>query len=254
MTKELLTKSEEAALIEAAQKEDGTPQAQRAINKLVEHNTGLVHKIVGKFPMKNATCSYDDLYQEGLLGLIHGIRKFDVTRGYRLSTYAYNWISAYVRKFYYNHYRAIRLPVHVSLQNNEVNQTIERLTRELGRVPSVEEVCDIHDKADQIICNSLYTLSLNALQNEDSEVIDNVKDPNQHSVDTELDVYFLLESLKSTVSERDYNILIQRFGLNGETEHTLQELAEINKITRARIHQVENNMIKKLRQLANQTN
>ena len=249
MSKELLDKAVELELVRDVQAEPGA-RSDRALNTLIKANTGLVHKIVAKFPMKNATCSYDDLYQEGLLGLIHGIRKFDVSRGYRLSTYVYNWINAYVRKYYYNHYRSIRLPVHVTLQTTAVNQCIENLTRELGRVPTIEEVCGVHDGADEIVCNSMYTLSLNALQSEENELLDSVGSSNTQQQDTELDVYFLLESLKACVSERDYNILVQRYGLNGESEHTLQELAETNHITRARIHQVENNMIKKLRAIA----
>ena len=87
-----------------------TRKGRRALDKLVTHNLGLVSKIVNKFPLKNANCSFDDLFQEGVAGLIHGLRKFDPTKGCRLSTYVYNWISAYVRRYYQNQGRTVRVP------------------------------------------------------------------------------------------------------------------------------------------------
>lgn len=242
MKTERLSHVEELELVKLAQ-----ANKAYAVDKLIRHNTGLVHKIVNKFPMKNATCTYDDLYQEGVLGLVHGIRKFDTTRGYRLSTYVFNWISAYVRKYYMNHYRTVRLPVHVTLKNTEVNRTIEHLTKDLGRPPTLEEVCDIHENADSVMCNSLYTLSLNALQGEDNELQDAVGEDHTSEHDNELDVYFMLEKLRQTVSARDYMILTQRYGLDGEGERTLQELSDSFDITRARCHQIEQNLLKKLR-------
>ena len=109
MTKERLSQVEEQHLIELSQKGD-----ERALNRLIRLNTGLVHKIVNKFPMKNANCSYEDLYQEGILGLMHAINKFDLSRNLRLSTYSYYWISARVRAYYHQNYRTVRLPVHVT--------------------------------------------------------------------------------------------------------------------------------------------
>ena len=91
---ELLTHVEEIELARQLKtKERGTRQYQRILDQLVTHNFGLVNKIVNKFPLKNATCTFEDLFQEGVAGLIHGIEKFDPSRGYRMSTYVYNWIS-----------------------------------------------------------------------------------------------------------------------------------------------------------------
>ena len=245
MKTERLTHVEELELIKLAQ--DGK---QYAINKLIRHNTGLVHKIVNRFPMKNCTCTYEDLFQEGVLGLIRGIQKFDVTRGVRLSTYCYRWIQAYVKRYYLNHYRTVRLPVHVIQQNGQLNKQIEKLTSELGRTPTLDEVCELNDNADTLICSSLYTLSLNNLSGEDSELQDYVGEDHTDDRDNELDVHFLLQQLKETVSDRDYKILIQRYGLDGQGERTLEELAQTNDITRARVHQVQNKLISKLREFA----
>ena len=245
MKTERLTHVEELELVKMVQADNH----EYAMNKLVRHNTGLVHKIVNRFPMKNCTCSYDDLYQEGLLGLIHGIRKFDVTRGVRLSTYVYRWIQAFVKRYYLNHYRTVRLPVHVIQQNTQLNKQIEHLTSDLGRTPTLEEVCDLNENADSLICSSLFTLSLNSLTGEDGELNDFVGEDHSDEKDNELDVHFMMMQLKETVSDRDYDILVQRYGLDGEGERTLQEIAETNDITRARVHQIENNLIKRLRTL-----
>lgn len=244
MKSERLSHVEELELVKMAQQ-----GKDYAINKLLRHNTGLVHKIVNRFPMKNCTCTYDDLYQEGLLGLMHGIRKFDVTRGVRLSTYCYRWIQAFVKRYYLNHYRTVRLPVHVIQQNTQLNKQIEHLTSDLGRTPTLEEVCDLNENADSLICSSLFTLSLNSLTGEDGELNDFVGEDHSDERDNELDVHFMLLQLKDSVSDRDYDILVQRYGLDGEGERTLQEIAETNDITRARVHQIENNLIKRLRTL-----
>jgi RNA polymerase sigma factor (sigma-70 family) len=248
MTKERLTQAEELDLITLAQVGDN--KGKWALRKLIDHNTGLVHKVVSKFPMKNCVCSYDDLYQEGLLGFIHAIEKFDVTRNIRLSTYSYYWIVAKVRGYYHQNYRTVRLPVHVTMANTEINRTIEHLTREYGRVPTVDEVCSIHDGADNVICQSLYTLSLNSLMGEDGELQDTLGFSEVEDHDNELDVYLLLKQLKDKVSERDYNIIIERFGLDGNGERTLEELSQQTGVSRARCHQIQNRVLNKLREIA----
>ena len=245
MKTERLTHTEELELVKEVQHNNNP----RSLNRLLTHNTGLVHKIVNRFPMKNATCTYEDLYQEGILGLTHGIRKFDVTRGVRLSTYVYRLIQAFVKRYYLNHYRTVRLPVHVIQQNTKLNKQIEHLTSQLGRTPTLEEVCDLNENADSLICSSLFTLSLNSLTGEDGELGDFVGEDHTQDTDNELDVHFLLGELRKQVSERDYNILIARYGLDNQGERTLQEISQEHDITRARCHQIQNNLLTKLRAL-----
>lgn len=245
MKTQRLDHAEELELIRRVQSD----KSDHALDKLIKANTGLVHKIVNRFPMKNCTCTYDDLFQEGVLGFCHGVRKFDVTRGVRLSTYVYRWIQAFVKRYYLNHYRTVRLPVHVIQQNTKLNKQIEHLTSELGRTPTLEEVCDLNENADSLICSSLFTLSLNSLTSEDGELQDFVGEDHTLEHDNELDVHFLLSQLRKQVSERDYNILVQRYGLDNQGERTLQEISEQFDITRARCHQIQNNLITKLRAL-----
>jgi RNA polymerase sigma factor (sigma-70 family) len=218
MTKQLLTPTAELELVRQAQGKRAL-KARYAMNKLVKHNQGLVHKIVNKFPIKNASCTYDDLFQEGVLGLIHGIQKFDTTRGYRLSTYCYNWILAYVRRYYQNHGRTVRVPVHMSDKQLQLNKQIEALTSDLGRFPTPEEIQQVNeDKSDQF----------------------------ESCVDADI----LLSQLKADVSPRDYQMLQMRYGLHGEAPSTLQEVAELFDLTRARVHQIERQCLTKMRQYA----
>ena len=240
-----LTHVQEIELIRVVK--EGGPAAEYAANKLVTYNTGLVHKLVHKFPIKNSTCSYDDLYQEGIMGLMHGIRKFDETRGYRLSTYVYRWIQAYIRRYYLNHSRSVRVPVHVSDAQMTLNKQIEKLTSELGRTPKMSEILEVNPDAKTIVADMQNNVSLNATIGESSELEDLMGEDKTEEFETVTDCHILLDQLREDVSPRDYNILTLRFGLDGNPEHTLEEIAAKYEVSRARIHQVQNNLIKKLR-------
>ena len=141
-----------------------------AAKKLVSLNTGLVHKLVHKFPIKNTACSYDDLYQEGIMGLMHGIRKFDETRGYRLSTYVYRWIQAYVTRYFQNHGRVIRIPVHMFNKQLELKKTIEKMTKDLGRTPTSDEIASLKDDITTIQQSMMNVSSLNSLISDNDEL------------------------------------------------------------------------------------
>ena len=173
---------------------------------MVTHNLGLVSKIVNKFPLKNANCSFDDLFQEGVAGLIHGLRKFDPTKGCRLSTYVYNWISAYVRRYYQNQGRTVRVPIHMADKSFKLNRQIEELTEKLGRTPTLEEVQALNKNADQIFTSMRGTVSLNNIVGEDSELESIVGEDKTEEFDTNHDAGVLLAEVKTMVSDRDYNI------------------------------------------------
>ena len=224
---------------------------KKSLDKIVLGNLGLVHKIVGRFPIKTASCSYDDLYQEGVAGLIHGIRKFDTKRGYRLSTYCYNWISAYVRRAFQNTSRNVRIPVHMSDKQLQLNKMIEKMTNDLGRTPTADEIRTLRSDVDTIMTSMVNCVSLNAIVGDSSELEELVGGvDNTEEFDSTVDCEILLQKLRDEVSARDYNILIKRFGLDGSGERTLSELAEEFDITRSRCHQMENNLLNQLRSLA----
>tara|TARA_R110002012_G_scaffold303632_1_gene505494 strand:- start:425 stop:1162 length:738 start_codon:yes stop_codon:yes gene_type:complete len=243
--KERLTHVEELELL----KEYQTTGSKSSMRRLVTGNVGLVHKIVSKFPMRSSSCSYDDLYQEGVLGLIHGIEKFEATRGCRLSTYCYNWISAYVRRCYQNSGKNVRIPVHVSDKQMKLNKQVESLTNDLGRTPTIEEIEEVNQSAKALNDSIVNCVSLNVLIGDNSELEDLQGEDKTEEFDTIVDCEILLHQLKEIVSPRDYNILIKRYGLDGKGSRTLNELADEYEITRSRCHQIEGILINQLREL-----
>ena len=230
--------------------EAGTRAYQRCLDTIVTHNLGLVNKIVNKFPLKNATCTFDDLFQEGVAGLIHGIRKFEPSKGYRLSTYVYNWISVYVRRYYQNHGRTVRIPVHMSDKQYKLNRQIEDLTEKLGRTPTIDEIRELNANADKILTATRQTTSLNRTIGEDSELEAVIGEDKTEEFQIRHDAESLLEQLRPLVSPRDYNVIVKRFGLDGEQALSLAEVAEEYSVTRARVHQIEKKLLSKMRELA----
>ena len=241
----LLTPEEEIRLVRMVQSDTN----DWAMRKLVEANQGLVHKIVNRFPIKNASCSYDDLYQEGMMGLMYGIRKFDPQRGYRLSTYVYNWVTAYVRRYFQNHGRTVRVPVHMSDKQLQLNKQVETLTTELGRTPTLDEVRALNDDADTIMSHMTSNLSLNSSIDEDNELECFVGEDRTEEFEKNVDCDILLNKLSLVVSPRDYDMLVTRYGLDDGVPKTLQETAERFGVTRARCHQIEKSCLSKMREL-----
>lgn len=244
----LMDAATEIELVRAAHGGD-----KRALDKLVLANTGLVHKIVHKFPMKNASVGYDDLYQEGIAGLIHGIRKFESDRGYRLSTYCYRWIQAYVMRYYQNHGRSIRLPVHMATKQWSFHKQVEQLTQELGRTPTAEEINALGDNVELIQSSLMNVASLNALINESDEMECLQGEDKTEEHDYEMECDLLLTKLREEVSPRDYDILVCRYGLEGKPPHTLSELADKHGVTRARVHQVNHDLLRLMRKMVAST-
>ena len=245
MTTELLTKAEERSLI-AVYQETGN---KKALDELVTRNFGIVHKLVHKFPIKNQSVGYDDLFQEGIAGMIHAINKFDSTRGYRLSTYAYRWVWAYMSRYYQNMGRVIRVPVHLSDKHLALRKQVEELTQMLGRSPSQEEIVEMNPNASKIASAMVQPLSLNNVIGDDSELSDLCGYDDTEQNDTSMDVDMMLTKLRGMVSERDFTILLSRYGLGGYEEMTLDEVGKQHGVSRARINQIEKGMINKLRTL-----
>ena len=243
----LMAPSREIELIREVQSNAvGTRAHKRALDELVVSNLGLCHKIVHRFPMKNATCSYDDLYQEAVAGLIHGISKFDLSRGYRLSTYSYRWIQAFVSRYFQNHGRSIRVPVHMSTKQQAFNKDVELLTRQLGRTPTANEIRDLNEDVDVIQSSMMNVSSLNGLINDNDELECLQGEDRTEEFDMQVDTELLLTQLRGMVSDRDFSILTARFGI-GTPPHTLSELAEVHNITRARVNQIEKSCLNQLR-------
>ena len=252
MKKDQLTAQDELFLTRIVNSSDSTTQLNYkwALDKLVTHNLGLVHKVVHRFPLKNASVTYDDLFQEGVAGLIHGIKKFDNTRGYRLSTYVYRWISAYVTRYWQNQSRVVRIPVHVSESQQSLRKKVEAMTLELERQPTTAEIEARFPEYETVQAATRDTFSLNQLVGEDGELQDLAGEDHTDVTDTKLEVELLLDELRRRVSRRDYDVLVMRYGLEGFPEHTLSEVSEITGVTRARCHQIQQSMLKELRSIS----
>ena len=249
-TPERLTHVDEITLIRDLNAADPSSRAyKRILDTIVLANLGLVHKIVNKFPIKNQCVSYDDLFQEGVAGLIHGIKKFDTTKGYRLSTYCYNWINAYVRRYFSNHGRCVRIPCHITDAQISLNKQIEKLTQQLGRTPSLTEITEMNPDAARILNDVKQGLSLNQSIGDDSELADLQGADTTEAFEISIDATIVLSRLRHNVSERDFDILARRYGLLGYTPQTLDEIADVYEITRARCHQIQHALIRKARTL-----
>ncbi len=244
-----LTHVEEIELMRAYNS-DNDRVSKRALDRLVLSNTGLVHKLCNKFPIKNASCTYDDLYQEGIAGLIHAIGKFDVTKGYRLSTYCYRWIQAYLTRYFQNHSRSVRVPVHVADAQLSLNKQIEALTSDLGRTPTMNEIVEINPDAVTIIHKMMGNVSLNTTIGDDSELSDVVGEDNTDKFEYKVDADIILSKLVGVVSPRDFTILQMRYGLGGYDESTLDEIGQRYEVSRARVHQILGNTLNKAREMA----
>ena len=241
----LLTKEEERVLISKSQE-----GSKKALRLLVSHNQGLVHKIVHRFPLKNNQCSYDDLFQVGMMGFIHAVDKFDLSSGNRLSTYSYRWIHAFVRRYYQNQARVVRIPAHLADKKYQMDVKVRELTQRNGSVPSPEELELLVPGYASIAALFSHTVSLNKELESGEELIDIQSDDNRVDSDTVLQVNSLLDLLKPQVSERDYEIFITRYGVDGQAEHTFSEVADKFGLTRARVHQVSHHCLEIIRHLA----
>ena len=240
---ELMTADREIQLIREINRDAGDyNRYKRALDELVLANIGLVHKLVQKFPIKNQNVSYQDLFQEGVAGLIHAISKFEAERGYRLSTYSYRWIQAYISRYYQNQGKTIRIPVHLATKEMTARKQIEALTEELGHSPSKSEIVDAGiNLHESVSCTSLNKM---ISENEEQEAL--VGKDTTESDDYVMQCELMLEKLQQDVSPRDFNIFVHRYGLLGVAEHTLSEISEYHDITRSRIHQISNECLQKM--------
>lgn len=242
----LLTKEEEKTLVTKAQ-----AGSKKALRILVEHNQGLVHNITHRFPLKNNQCTYDDLYQVGMMGFIHAVEMFEVDKGFRLSTYSYRWIHSFIRRYFQNNGRVVRIPAHLADRKYQLDRKVQNLTHTLGRVPSPEEIESLVPGYSSLVNTFSAPVSLNKELDSGEEVMDLQKDSTEtEDVDTVLHVNSLLDLLKNRVSDRDYNIFITRYGVDNQVEHTLNEVAEIYGVTRARCHQITTHCLKLIREIA----
>ena len=237
-----------AALIRT--KADG----QAAEEHLIKANSRLVLSVARKYVRRGVPLI--DLIQEGNLGLMRAVKKFDYRRGYKFSTYATWWIRQAVSRAVADQGRTIRVPVHMHEQINRLARTRQQLIQALGREPTNDEIAKALDvplsKVEQILRASQRPMSLDTPvgEDEDSYLGDFIGNTDADSVDATTEQHLRREAVAETLhtlSPREEGILRLRFGLTDGHSYTLTEIGEKYGLTRERIRQIEADALNKLR-------
>lgn len=245
----LLTAQQERELAERVA--NGDEEARKI---LIEANLRLVVSIARRYAGYGVPLP--DLVQEGTLGLIRAVEKFDYKKGYRFSTYATWWIRQAVTRAIMEQRRTVRLPVYVSEQIHKLDKVSSKLLQELGHEPSVLELSEKVNESEQKVKNLLQVssepLSLDAPVGEDEElrVADVIENREADAPEEALNRIIRSEEaerLLQRVSGRERQVLMMRFGLDDGKPKTLEEVGRRLKLTRERIRQIENRAILKIR-------
>ena len=229
-------------------------QVKRAKSDLVEANLRLAISIAKKYT--NHGLQFLDLIQEGNIGLIKAVDKFEYRRGYKFSTYATWWIRQAITRAIADQARTIRIPVHMIETINKLIRTSRALVQELGREPTSEEIAGRMDipvsKVRKVLKIAQEPISLETPigEEEDSHLGDFIEDQNVLSpaeAVINLNLKEQTESVLQTLTPREERVIKMRFGVGDGKDHTLEEVGQSFAVTRERIRQIEAKALRKLR-------
>ena len=246
----VLTEEEEKDLITRAQNGD-----KEAYDKLVKHNLRLVVS-VAKHYYKNTTMSLLDLIQEGNIGLIKAIPKFDFNKGCKFSTFITPWIRQSISRAVTNQPRTIRIPSNKMQLIKKIKNYINTVSKSADQKPSIEEISkELEIEESDIIellpyINECISLDHTLDSDEDSVLSDLIPDENTESPESIVlrkDDRDIILKVLDTLNEKEKDVIIMRFGLDGNIPLTLEEVGKNLDVTKERIRQIESNALRKLR-------
>ncbi|MEC9257689.1 MAG: sigma-70 family RNA polymerase sigma factor, partial [Candidatus Poribacteria bacterium] len=237
--------------------EIATAKVQYAKMCIVEANLLLVASIAKKHNFNRSSLSFLDLMQEGSIGLMKAVEKFDLKRGFRFSTYATWWIMQAIKRALDQQSQIIRIPCYVGETRRSIRQAQSKLSRELERDPNLKEIAEAVELSEsrviEILQSTRSTVSLDSPisdSSSDATISDLLPDEDQTLPEQELLVSSEKESLErvlSTLSEREKDVIKWRYGLRDGTEYTLAEIGRRLDISRERVRQIEDEALRKLR-------
>ena len=245
----LLTPEREREL--AIRAEQGDVLAKK---ELAEANLRLVVSVAKRYAGRGML--FLDLIQEGNLGLIKAVQKFDYRRGFKFSTYATWWIRQSITRAIADQARTIRIPVHMVESLNRLLRTSRRMAQELGREPTTAELAKELDISEERVlefqryAQEPVSLETPVGEEEDSHLSDFIQDQRMPIPAEEVDRQMLQEQMGEvlqTLTDREEQVLRMRFGIGGEEPHTLEEVGQTFHVTRERIRQIEEKAIRKLK-------